>query len=98
MTVSLSKGEYDLLVNTIEKVSLKVDKVYDLINNMDKKTVALEEWRKHHDVQYDANMNDYAMLKKRVNVLENYRWFLVGMSITVSTLAAIVAQYVFSGV
>lgn len=95
MSVNLSKGEYELLVKAIEGMSQKVDKIYEKINYMDKKTVALEEWRKHRDSQSEAKSKDYQMLKARVTVLENYRWFLVGVSIAISTLAAIVSRYVF---
>lgn len=94
MSVQLSKGEYELLIKSIENVSTKVDKIYEKINHMDKKTVALEEWRKHLDIQYEENIKDYRQLKQRVSVLESYRWFLVGVSITVSTLAGILAQFI----
>ena len=93
MSIQLSKGEYDLLIKSIEQMSMKVDKIYEKVNHMDKKTVALEEWRKHHDAQYDSNIADYRQLKSRVSVLENYRWFLVGMSIAVSTILAILVQF-----
>lgn len=88
--ITLGAAEYDLLIKSIETVSAKIDKIFEKINHMDNKTVALEEWRKHHDGQTAVHVSEIAGLKKRVATLENYRWFLVGISVTISGLIAIV--------
>ena len=109
MSIQLSKSEYLLLIKSIENVSDKIDKIFDKISHMDKKTVALEEWRKHHDMMTASYIADIAAikkdsidnsykLKKRISTLENFRWFLVGISAAISTLFSIVIKIVLYGV
>jgi len=99
VSMEITRAEYDLLVKSIDGVSdttgkifEKIDKMFEKMEEIATKAIILEEWRKSHEHQTDIHVGEINTLKKRVSVLENYRWFLVGISIAVSSLIGIIIQ------
>lgn len=86
-------NEYKLLLKVIQEVSNKVDMIFDKVNEIDKKTFALEEWRKYKDQSIlEANASS-KNLELRIQALENYKWFLMGGSAAISAIIVYIFNY-----
>jgi chromosome segregation ATPase len=90
--ISLSRSEYELLRDSMSSLSTKLDAVLTKINNIDNKTVALEEWRKHHESIRSNDQRAIEDLQSRVVILEKYRFYLIGMATVISILIAVIAS------
>tara|TARA_R110000744_G_scaffold228_2_gene870 strand:- start:15456 stop:15749 length:294 start_codon:yes stop_codon:yes gene_type:complete len=91
-SVELSIREYDQLIKSLAGLSEKMDEVMKRVTAIDKETVALKEWRGFHETNIGASAKEIDGLKLKVRSLENYRWFLIGVSTTISSLVAVLFQ------
>lgn len=92
-TKSTNKGDndYQLLVATMQALSSKVDIILEKFESLGNKVIILEEWRKYVEDDRSQDRRQINQHDSRISALENYRWFLLGVSTIIGTLFGILA-------
>lgn len=81
--------KYNLVLSTLEKISLKLDGVLERLNDHDKKDAAFNEWKRYQEKNVTNLSKTVEDTGLRISALENYKWFLLGMSAVFSVICTI---------
>lgn len=75
------------LIESLRKIGNNIEKILDRINAIENANAASDQWRYHRDKQLEDLESEVRNSKKRIAILESWRWFIFGGSAVISIIA-----------
>ena len=82
----------------MNRMENKLDRILEDISDLKTNQAIFEEWRRGQDAHKSVQTEDLKEIKSRLHILESYKWFLVGISASISISVAVFINYVFEKV